>query len=120
MVNRSSVPPLNVLRAQQHRAAPTPSERLLWSRINNCQLGVWFRRQVPIGKAIVDFLAPSIRLVVEVDGSCHRARRSADARRDAKLARLGYRVLRLEASLVVRSPRAAAARIREAIDGTSA
>jgi very-short-patch-repair endonuclease len=52
---------------------------------------------VPLGgRFIVDFLAPAIRLVVEVDGSAHQHRRRADARRDAVLRKLGYRVVRVE------------------------
>lgn len=50
---------------------------------------------------IVDFLAPALKLVVEVDGSAHEHRRRADARRDEKLRRLSYQVLRLEAKLVM-------------------
>jgi len=44
------------------------------------------------------FYAPSVRLVVEVDGGYHARRASADARRDRKLERAGHRVLRIEAS----------------------
>ena len=115
MGNRSNPSLVIASRAQQHRAAPTESEHALWSRINHCQLGVWFRRQVPIGNFIVDFLAPSAGLVVEVDGTCHRTRRHADTRRDVKLARLGYRVLRLESNLVLRHTEAALDRIRDAL-----
>ena len=100
MHRSSSVSPIIAHRARQHRCALTPQEQRLWLRIRGCQLGVWFRRQVPIANFIVDFLAPSARLVVEVDGGYHRLRRSADARRDAKLARMGYRVLRLDTELV--------------------
>jgi very-short-patch-repair endonuclease len=107
--------PIILARAQQHRFAPTESEQLLWSRISHCQLSVWFRRQVPIGNFIADFLAPSARLVVEVDGNSHRTRRAADARRDAKLARMGYRVLRLENNLVLRHTEVALERIRAAL-----
>ena len=53
-----------------------------------------------LGRFIGDFVAVSARLVVEVDGGYHARRRAADARRDRALRRLGYRVLRLEASLV--------------------
>ncbi len=61
-----------------------------------------FKRQVPIGSNfIVDFLAPSARLVIEVDGSAHAFRGAADRRKDRQLARLGYRVLRLTAELVL-------------------
>lgn len=115
MVNRSKVSLVISLRALQHRATPTESEQLLWSRINNRQLGVWFRRQVPIGNAIADFLAPSAKLVVEVDGSFHSTRRVADARRDAKLVRMGYQVLRLDSNLVTRHIETAIARIRAAL-----
>lgn len=115
MANRSNSSLVIALRAQYHRAAPTESERVLWSHIKACQLGVWFRRQVPIGNFIVDFLAPSVGLVVEVDGNCHRMRRHADARRDVKLARLGYRVLRLESNLVLRHMEVAIERLRAAL-----
>jgi very-short-patch-repair endonuclease len=53
--------------------------------------------------------------VVEVDGAQHRLRRAADLGRDAKLARVGYRVLRLEAGLVMRELPTALERIREAL-----
>jgi very-short-patch-repair endonuclease len=82
------------------RAAPTWSEQLLWSRLSGSQLGVAFRRQVVLGRYIVDFAAPSVSLVVEVDGGYHVTRRRADSRRDRELERLGWRVLRLPAHVV--------------------
>ena len=60
--------------------------------------------------------APRAKLIV-VDGSAHRVRQSADVRRDRKLARLGYRVLRLEADLVLRHMPLALQRIREVLRG---
>jgi very-short-patch-repair endonuclease len=76
---------------------------------------VQFRRQVPLaGRYIVDFCAPSVRLVVEVDGAGH-ARRRADARRDAELRRLGYSVLRVEVARVMRDLQAVVARVRAAL-----
>jgi very-short-patch-repair endonuclease len=74
-------------------------------------LGIAFRRQVIIAGFIADFppsgiakrvVAPSVRLVVEVDGRCHERRAARDARRDRKLERAGYRVVRLSAELVLR------------------
>jgi very-short-patch-repair endonuclease len=75
------------------------------------QLAVWFRRQVPLecfvadcvalGRLVVDFAAVSARLVVEVDGGYHARCRASDARRNRALARPGYRVLRLNAALVL-------------------
>jgi len=54
-------------------------------------------------------------LVVEVEGGAHSGRRQADARRARFLRRLGYRVLRLEARLVLEQPLVAAERIRQAL-----
>ncbi len=59
--------------AQEMRHEPTPAERRLWGQIRNRKVkGVKFRRQVPIERFIVDFLAMKARLVVEVDGAYHQ------------------------------------------------
>jgi len=52
-------------------------------------------------------------LLVRTIGSTSQAR--TDARRDAVLARAGYRVLRLDAALVVRDIEAAVSRVRAAL-----
>jgi very-short-patch-repair endonuclease len=101
--------------ALQHRFWPTKSEACLWSALKARQLGVSFRRQVPLGgRFIGDFFAPSIGLVVEVDGAYHARRLGLDARRDLKLRRLGFRVVRVSARLVLGDLPAAAALIRAA------
>ena len=64
---------------------------------------------------IVDFLAPSIKLAVEVDGPYHARRGVADARRERCLARLGYRALRLDADLVLTRLAEAVERVRAAV-----
>ncbi len=103
-------------RAHEMRRQLTPSEAALWSQLSRNQLGVAFRRQVLIGnRYIVDFLAPSIKLVVEVDGPYHARRAVADARRERVLRRLGYRVLRLDADLVITRLTEAVERVREAV-----
>ena len=103
-------------RAHAMRHAPTPSEAALWRLLSGRKLGVAFRRQVPLaGRYIADFLAPSARLVVEVDGAAHLSCTKLDARRDRALARLGYGVLRLEAELVVGQPALCVERIRAAL-----
>jgi very-short-patch-repair endonuclease len=102
-------------RAQAMRAAPTASESALWSLLRAQQLGVRFRRQVPVGRYIADFVAPSARLIVEVDGGIHDGRAHLDARRDRALSRLGYRVLRLSAQLVLEQSALALARVRAAL-----
>jgi very-short-patch-repair endonuclease len=107
-------------RTHEMRHQPTRSESALWVALSRSQLGVAFRRQVPIGhRYIADFLAPSVKLVVEVDGGYHRQRASADARRDRVLKRLGYRVLRLDAELVSRQLPLAVEAIRKTLEGLS-
>ena len=102
--------------ARQHRSCLTESEAALWSALNARQLGVSFRRQVPVaGLFIADFLAPAIRLIVEVDGPIHARKQSADARRERKLQRAGFRILRISAELVLRDLGAAVALIRAAL-----
>ena len=104
-------------RARQFRSSLTESEAALWNLLSAGKTGVWFKRQVVLGhRFIVDFLAPARKVVVEVDGGYHVARRTTDARRDRKLARLGYRVLRLEAELVLRRPHEALTRVLAALE----
>jgi len=102
--------------AWANRRVMTPSELRLWAALKARQLGVQFRREVPLaGCYIVDFCAPSVRLVVEVDGACHESRPRADARRDQELRGLGYRVLRVEAELVMRDLPAVVALVAAAL-----
>ena len=76
------------------RRAPTDAELRLWRLLRDRRLsGLKFRRQVPVGPTIVDFLCVGARLIVEADGSQH-GESLGDARRDACLARQGWTVLR--------------------------
>jgi very-short-patch-repair endonuclease len=70
----------------------TEPEVLLWSFLKGRQMGTKFRRQVPIGRFIVDFASFECRLVVEVDGHHHQP--DADARREAWIESRGWRVAR--------------------------
>jgi very-short-patch-repair endonuclease len=71
---------------------------------------------VPLaGRYIADFCAPALRLIVEVDGGSHASKQQADRRRDAVLAELGYRVVRVRAELVMRDLSAAVAVVRSAL-----
>ena len=85
--------------ARKLRAELTDAERLLWSRLRGKQvLGVQFYRQKPLGPYIVDFHAPAVKLVVEVDGSQHfeAAGKLRDQKRDAYLESLGQKVMRFD------------------------
>jgi len=77
------------------RAADTRAEACLWNALRAHRLGGWkWRRQVPKGPYIVDFLCDQGGLVVEVDGGQHSEQADYDARRSDYLARCGLRVLR--------------------------
>ena len=103
-------------RARQHRSALNFPEEVLWHELSGGKLGVYFRRQVVLGgRYIADFFAPSVGLVVEVDGRCHELKRKSDAWRDERLRRSGYHVLRLGAELVLRDLPQAVERVREEV-----
>jgi very-short-patch-repair endonuclease len=89
---------------QQLRKNMTESENRLWSKIRGRQiLNVQFYRQKPIGDYIVDFYAPKVKLVVEVDGSQHLDAESAakDRIRDGFMGRLSLKVLRFNSMEVL-------------------
>jgi len=103
-------------RARELRCGLNTPQQMLWRAVAAGRLGVSFRREVAlIGRYIVDMLAPSLRLVVEIDGRCHESRRRADTRRDKALAAAGYHVLRLEARIVLSNLPRAVARVREEV-----
>ncbi|OCW57202.1 endonuclease domain-containing protein [Hoeflea olei] len=80
--------------ARAMRRAPTEAEQRPWGALRNRRLdGLKFRRQVPLGAWIADFVCMEAGLVVEVDGTQHADSRR-DAARDAGLEALGFRVLR--------------------------
>ena len=90
-------------RAREMRNNPTEPELRLWRNLSNNQLGgCKFRRQQVIGRAIVDFLCPSAKLVVEVDGETH-ADTERELRRDASLRKLGFKVLHVRNQDVMRN-----------------
>jgi very-short-patch-repair endonuclease len=84
--------------ARHLRSNQTDVEQFLWSRLRRKQLdGVQFYRQRPIGRYIVDFYAPSVKLVIELDGAQHLEvdHATRDQQRDAYLDSVGLRVMRL-------------------------
>ena len=105
-------------RARVMRLSQTATEQLLWHHLRGRRLGALCRRQVPLlNRFIADFYAPAQRLVIQVDGAYHDERSRADARRDAALERAGYRVVRVEASLIESDVEAVLALIRAALLG---
>jgi len=74
----------------------TEAERKLWRLLRNNQLGVHFRRQVPLGPYVLDFLCLPAKLVVELDGSqhYHKTGLAFDSKRGAYLRAKGLKVFR--------------------------
>ncbi len=75
----------------------TQPEQVLWQKLRAKQLGVKFRRQHGIGHYIVDFYSPEAKLVIELDGDSHFVENAPeyDAIRDAFMAALSLRVIRI-------------------------
>lgn len=73
----------------------TRGEYVLWQELRRRKLGYKFRRQVSIGKFIVDFYCHPIRLIVEVDGWFHEDGNQEvyDRQRDRWLQSHGYTVI---------------------------
>ncbi len=82
-------------RARTLRHQMTEAERRLWQILRLRQTeGHRFRRQVPIGPFIADFVCHEARLIVELDGGQHDPSSEAEASRTRFLEGEGYRVLR--------------------------
>jgi very-short-patch-repair endonuclease len=85
-------------KARQLRAEQTSAEAILWRALRDRRLkGIKFRRQRPIDRYIVDFVAISARLVVEIDGATHSTARelTRDAERTRILESLGFHIVRV-------------------------
>ena len=81
-------------RAKKLRVQCTDAERHLWYNLRANRLGFKFKRQVPIGKYIVDFVCLQKRLIIELDGSRHLVNQNYDAERTIGLASRGFKLLR--------------------------
>jgi very-short-patch-repair endonuclease len=94
--NRSVASPPKLKKfAKTLRRRQTDPERMLWGLLRDRRfVGFKFRRQVPVGPYVADFLCYDCRLIVELDGSQH-GESARDEVRDRWLANDGYRVLRI-------------------------
>jgi very-short-patch-repair endonuclease len=114
-VRRVSDSVVEAARAMRH--APTAAEEALWRVLRDRKrAGVKFRRQHPIGRFVLDFYSPELKLVVEVDGAHHDLDRDRDEARTAFLASGGYRVLRFRNAEVMEDPARLLRSLHRAID----
>jgi very-short-patch-repair endonuclease len=106
----------NQARALRRRA--TLAERTLWKLLRDRRLdGLKFRRQVPIGPYIADFICLKRRLILEADGPFHDPQ--SDALRDQALARASFRTLRFTVREILSEPDHVIARILAATESPS-
>jgi very-short-patch-repair endonuclease len=101
-------------RAREQRTNNVNAEGMVWRIVRDRRCaGNKFRRQMPLGGYIVDFVCLEQRLVIEIDGPSHEA--EEQRARDAWLTANGFRVLRLSNDLVIGTPELAEQRIFEAL-----
>ncbi len=75
----------------------TEQERVLWNILRNNQFyGLKFRRQVPIGNYVADFVCEMHNVIIELDGGQHNKPENIekDKQRTDFLESKGYKVLR--------------------------
>src|SRR4051812_7758384 len=80
--------------ARDLRKNSTDAEKHLWYNLRANRMGYKFKRQVPIGAFIVDFICIEKRLIVELDGGQHQEKQNYDAHRTIELNKRGFQVLR--------------------------
>jgi very-short-patch-repair endonuclease len=98
----------------------TEAEKRLWQILRSRQTeGYRFRRQVPIGGFIADFVCHAARLIVEIDGAQHDLSSEAEASRTRFLEAEGYRVLRFWNNEVLDNPEGVRAAIADALHQSS-
>jgi very-short-patch-repair endonuclease len=111
-------------RAKQLRQTMTRAETLLWRYLKAHHIdGIAFRRQVPMGRFIADFVSHAARVVVEVDGESHDfgtrqshdfgTRQCADLKRNQWFASQRYAVLRFTNEQVLKNLEGVIESIRE-------
>jgi very-short-patch-repair endonuclease len=92
-------------RARALRHEMTEAERSLWRILRSRQIERHaFRRQVPFGRYIADFVCHQARLVIEVDGGQHEPSSLRGAERSRFLKSQGYWVLRFWNHEILENP----------------
>ncbi len=81
--------------ARNLRKNMTDPEQQLWDALRKRQLdGYRFRRQMPLGRYITDFICLEARLVIELDGNHHHDQQGYDRERDNWMQQQNFQVLR--------------------------
>ena len=84
-----------VVVARELRRRMTPEETILWEELRSRRFRKFkFRRQVPVGRFIADFLCLSLHLIIEIDGGIHDDQQGHDKGREEFLRERGFSVIR--------------------------
>lgn len=89
------------------RRNQTAAERKIWSLVRNRQVnGFKFYRQYSVGKYVLDFYCPEVRLAIELDGGQHAEAKlkARDAERSKDLKTRNIRVIRFWDNEVFENP----------------
>lgn len=98
---KSQTPRRKLLRRNLSKA-----EILLWLQLKNKKInGHKFRRQYSVGRYVVDFYCPELKLAVEIDGGYHLAddAREYDEIRQKNIESYGIRFLRFSDKEVMKN-----------------
>ena len=109
---------ISTQRVRELRHAQTEAEKAAWHLLRDRRLGFKFHRQYPIENYVVDFYCCECRLAIELDGGVHSqpSQIRKDAAKDAFLAKLGIKVLRLPNGLVTEDPDGFVRKVRDAAE----
>ena len=104
---------------QKLRTNMPPAERILWGHLKNKSiLGAKFRRQYSVGKYIVDFYCPLLKLGIEIDGDSHFDGNSAklDEDRQVYIQSFGIKFIRFTNQEIYKNLEAVLGEIETAIN----
>ncbi len=104
--------------ARYLRRHHTRGESVLWIQLKAKRFhGLKFRRQVPFGPYIVDFICVEKKLIIEVDGATHDElnTQKRDALRETYLRKQEFTVLRFSDDDVLRSLDEAIAQLEQVL-----
>ena len=105
-----------IANARVLRVNSTDAERRLWYHLRARRMsGYRFRRQMPIGRFVADFVCIRARLIVELDGGQHFDHLLEDLERTRELASRGFRVIRFWNDEVLQRTEAVLESILEAL-----
>ncbi len=99
------------------RRNPTDAERALWQGLTNDRrfAGLGFKRQVPIGPHMADFVSFPLRCVIDLTAAESKAAAKLRAEKRAWLADHDYAVVEVKAEKVEQDVAGALAEIHQAI-----